>query len=79
MRYWASNSNPFSGVRLKVSFSTASLNMKWGLKDEEDEYKHLLKKISDVKSNKMMKEMSVKGIEWMAESDMQMKIARAKL
>lgn len=64
----------------KVSFSAKSINMSWGFRKEEDEYQDLLKEISEVELDAMVKELTVEGIVWLNDArENTWKIARPAL
>ena len=52
---------------LKVSVSTSSINMHFGLPDLEDEYTTLLDNISRDDLNNLLKKLTVDGTKWVKE------------
>ncbi len=60
----------FSMVRgLKISFSSTSVNMHFGLAEFKDDYASLVDKISGEELNKMLQELTVEGTTWLAEAE----------
>ena len=59
----------FSMVRgLKVSFSSITVNMHYGLPKVKDEYPDLLEKISGEELNQLLQDLAVEGTTWLKEA-----------
>lgn len=63
----------------KVSFFAKTVYMKLGLKNGEDEYGLMLKKVTEKQMLLIKKDLAFAGTEWIQQTEGQMKLARSML